>query len=164
MKKNREQFLEIRKYPDKILREKCQPVEEITSREKDIFTNMLFTMKYFRGIGLAAPQVGILRNLIVIDIGEGIIKLANPKVIKRKGEEEGMEGCLSIPGTGVSVKRSYEIVVEALNQEGKLIEVKAKGLLARVLQHEIDHLEGKLIIDYLPFLEKIKFRLKRRNR
>ncbi|MCD6583898.1 MAG: peptide deformylase [Candidatus Omnitrophica bacterium] len=149
----------MRKYPDKILREKCQPVEEITSTEKDIFINMLFTMKYFRGIGLAAPQVGILRNLIVIDIGEGIIKLANPKVIKKKGEKE-MEGCLSIPGTGVSVKRSYEIGVEALNQEGKLIEVKAKGLLARVLQHKIDYLEGKLIVDYLPFLEKIKFRLR----
>ncbi|OQX85896.1 MAG: peptide deformylase [Candidatus Omnitrophica bacterium 4484_70.2] len=152
------QVLEIKKYPDKVLRKKCEEIEGISSYEKDLFSKMLFTMRRFQGIGLAAPQVGILKRLIVVDIGEGEIKLANPKILEVKGEDKLVEGCLSIPGAQVEVKRAYEVVVEGLNEKDKLIQIKAKGLLARVLQHEIDHLDGKLIIDYLPFWRKWKFR------
>jgi len=152
------QVLEIKKYPDKVLRKKCEEIEGISSYEKDLFSKMLFTMRRFQGIGLAAPQVGILKRLIVVDIGEKEIKLANPKILEVKGEDKLVEGCLSIPGAQVEVKRAYEVVVEGLNEKGKLIQIKAKGLLARVLQHEIDHLDGKLIIDYLPFWRKWKFK------
>ena len=152
------QVLEIKKYPDKVLRKKCEEIEGISSYEKDLFSKMLFTMRRFQGIGLAAPQVGILKRLIVVDIGEGEIKLANPKILEVKGEDKLVEGCLSIPGAQVEVKRAYEVVVEGLNEKDKLIQIKAKGLLARVLQHEIDHLDGKLIIDYLPFWRKWKFK------
>ncbi len=152
------QILEIKKYPDKVLRKKCEKIEEVSSYEKDLFSKMLFTMRRFQGIGLAAPQVGILKRLIVVDIGEEEIKLANPKILKIKGEDKLVEGCLSIPGAQVEVKRAYEVVVEGLNEKDELIQIKAKGLLARVLQHEIDHLDGKLIIDYLPFWRKWKFK------
>ncbi len=152
------QILEIKKYPDKVLRKKCEEIEGISSYEKDLFSKMLFTMRRFQGIGLAAPQVGLLKRLIVVDIGEKEIKLANPKVLEVKGEDKLVEGCLSIPQAQVEVKRAYEVVVEGLNEKGKLVQIKAKGLLARVLQHEIDHLDGKLIIDYLPFWRKWKFK------
>ena len=152
------QVLEIKKYPDKVLRKKCEEIEGISSYEKDLFSKMLFTMRRFQGIGLAAPQVGILKRLIVVDIGRGEIKLANPEIVEVKGEDKLVEGCLSIPGAQVEVKRAYEVVVEGLNEENKLVQIKAKGLLARVLQHEIDHLDGKLIIDYLPFWRRWKFK------
>jgi len=151
-------ILEIRKYPDKILRKRCEDIEEVASYERKIFSEMLFTMKYFKGIGLAAPQVGLLKKIIVADIGEGEIMLANPKIIKLKGKDRMVEGCLSIPQAQVDVERAYEVIVEGLNEKGEQIEIKARGLLARVLQHEIDHLEGKLIIDYLPFLERLRFK------
>ena len=143
-------MLEIKKYPDRILRKGCKPIEEIGRKEKKLFEDMLLTMHNSCGIGLAAPQVGILHQIIVSDIGEDIIiKLANPKIIEVKGVDKMTEGCLSIPGVGVEVKRAFEVRISGLNDEGRYIEVKAKGLLARVLQHEIDHLKGKLIIDYL---------------
>lgn len=152
------QVLEIKKYPDKVLRKKCEKIEEVSSYEKDLFSKMLFTMRHFQGIGLAAPQVGILKRLIVVDLGEKEFKLANPEILEVKGEDKLVEGCLSIPGAQVEVKRAYEVVVEGLNEENKLVQIKAKGLLARVLQHEIDHLDGKLIIDYLPFWRRWKFK------
>lgn len=156
--------LEIKKYPDGTLRKKCIQIEEITDREIRLFEEMLFTMRHFAGIGLAAPQIGIAKNLIVADIGEGAIKLANPTILKVKGSDKMEEGCLSITGVGVLIERPDEIIVGGLDEKGKTIEVRAKGLLARVLQHEIDHLKGKLIIDYLNLLEKFKLRLHRRKR
>ena len=117
-------------------------------QEVELFENMVFTMRAFNGIGLAAPQIGIPRQLIVVDTGEGLIKLANPQIIQVKGSDKMVEGCLSIPGADVEVKRRYKITVKGLNEKEKAVEIKAKGLLARVLQHEIDHLKGKLIIDY----------------
>ena len=151
--------LKIREYPDSILRKKCARVEEITDTEIKLFEEMLFTMRHFAGIGLAAPQIGIAKSLIVADIGEGAIKLANPVILEAKELDKMEEGCLSIPGVGVLIERPDEIIVGGLNEKGKTIEVKAKGLLARVLQREIDHLKGKLIIDYLNLLEKFKLRL-----
>ncbi len=152
-------ILDLKKYPEKILREKCQAVEKITEREIELFENMLFTMRHLSGIGLAGPQVDINQRLIVADIGEGPIKLADPQVIEIKGKDKMEEGCLSVPGALVKIERPEEITIAGLNEEGKYVEIKAKGLLARVLLHEIDHLNGKLILDYMNFLQKIKFKL-----
>ena len=156
--------LEIKKYPDNILRKKAFEVKEITWQEVRLFEEMLFTMRHFAGIGLAAPQIGISRNLIVADIGKGAIMLANAKIVKAKGAGKMEEGCLSIPGIGVVIDRAEEIIVIGLNEKSKIIELKAQGLLARVLQHEIDHLGGKLIIDYLNLLEKFRLRLQTSKR
>jgi peptide deformylase len=158
------EILEIRKYPSPILRKKCQSVQEITPKELKIFEDMVCTMHALGGVGLAAPQVGKSDRMIVADIGEGLVKLVNPRVVWSKGEDKLAEGCLSIPNVSVEVKRPLEIVVLGLNEAGQEIEVKAKGLLARVLQHEIDHLEGKLIIDYAGLIDKMKsfkFRIKK---
>jgi len=148
--------LEIKKYPDSVLRKKALEIKEVTDKEVRLFEEMLFTMRHFAGIGLAAPQIGITKSLIVVDIGEGAIRLANPVIMKTKGlGAKWEEGCLSIPGIGVSIARPEEIIVSGLNELGEVIELEAQGLLARVLQHEIDHLRGKLIIDYLGLLEKM---------
>jgi len=152
--------LDIKKYPDKVLRNKCQIVEEITENEIRIFERMVSTMQYFRGIGLAAPQVGISFQLIIAGVGNRIVKLANPQIIETKGRDKMAEGCLSIPNIRVEVKRPYEVVIEGMNEKGKLTQIKAKGILARVLQHEIDHLNGKLIIDYMGIFGKLKLKLK----
>ena len=157
------QKLQIFHYPENILRGKCQSVFEITPAEKELFERMLYTMKHASGIGLAAPQVGIKKNIIVADIGEGVIKLANPQIIKVKGTDKLEEGCLSVPKATVKVVRPYEIVLKGINEQGQEIELEAKGLLARVLLHEIDHLNGKLIVDYMNFLEKIRYKLDRHN-
>jgi len=141
--------LEIKKYPDVVLRKKCEVVEAVTAQEKRCFEDMLFTMHTFKGIGLAAPQIGLVKQLIVADIGEGMIKLANPEIISSSGSDRMVEGCLSIPERTVEIKRFYEVMIKGLNEKGERVEIEAKGLLARVLQHEIDHLRGRLIIDYL---------------
>nr|AEI30595.1 peptide deformylase [uncultured microorganism] len=150
--------LEIKKYPDSVLRKKSLEIKEITDKETKLFEEMLFTMRHYSGIGLAGPQIGIAKNLIVADIGEGAIKLANPRILKTKGADQLEEGCLSIPGVTVNIERPYEIIVSGLNENNQLIEIKTKGLLARVLQHEIDHLRGRLIIDYLNLLDKFKLK------
>ncbi len=155
--------LEIRKYPAKILRKKCKPISKITEREAKLFEDMLFITQHFGGIGLAAPQVGISERLIVADIGEGAVKLANPKIIRVKGAGKMAEGCLSIPDITVEIERPYEVIVTGLNEKGKAVELKVKELLARVLQHEIDHLNGRLIIDYMSLLEKFKLEIRRRK-
>ena len=153
--------LVIKKYPDRLLRKRCIPVEKVTEKEKELFEEMLFTMKHFCGIGLAAPQIGISKKLIVAEVEERIIKLANPEIIKIKGTDNMIEGCLSVPGFTVDIKRPYEVIATGLNEKGQIVDVRAKGLLARVLQHEIDHLKGRLIIDYMSPLEKVKFKLRR---
>jgi peptide deformylase len=161
------EILEIKKYPDSILRKKCELVKAVRPQEKELFEAMLATMYSFKGIGLAAPQIGIIRRLIVADIGEGAIKLADPEIIQVKGDTVGMvEGCLSLPEVSVDVKRPFEIRARGLNEEGETVEIKARGLLARVIQHEIDHLNGKLIIDYAGLFQKIrlfKSRMKQRR-
>ncbi|MEA3328494.1 MAG: peptide deformylase [Candidatus Omnitrophota bacterium] len=154
-------ILEIRKYPDSVLRKKCESVKEITYREKALFRDMLFTMHTFKGIGLAAPQIGIARRLMVAEIGEAVIKLADPEIVKVKGSNKMVEGCLSLPALSVEIKRPFEIEARGLNEEGRAVEVKAKGLMARVIQHEIDHLNGKLIIDYAGLLQRMKLLIRR---
>ena len=150
--------LEIKKYPDKILRTKCEPVKSITDKERDVFDDMLFTMWHFCGIGLAAPQVGISKRLIVASVGDVTIKLANPEIFDTGGAYTMPEGCLSVLDTTVDIKRPAAIIVRGLNEENEIIELKANGLLARVLQHEIDHLNGKLIIDYMGISQRLNFK------
>lgn len=142
-------LLQIRKFPDPILRVECFKVEEITPKELDLFDDMVYTMRENNGIGLAAPQVGIAKRLIVCMNEEGrVVRLANPEIVKVRGSEIMAEGCLSLPDEKVEIERNYEVVVIGLDDKNKEVEIKAKGLFARVLQHEIDHLNGKLIIDY----------------
>lgn len=148
-------ILEIKKYPDSILRKMCKPVETVTPKEIRLLENMLLTMRTFCGIGLAAPQIGIAQRLIVADVDGEIIKLANPEIVKVNGEDKMVEGCLSIPDISVEIERPFGVIVKGLNEKGKIVEVKTEGLLARVLQHEIDHLNGRLIIDYLSLLKKM---------
>ncbi|HOK00448.1 MAG TPA: peptide deformylase [Candidatus Pacearchaeota archaeon] len=152
-------LLEIKKYPDPILKKKSYEVEKITDEIKKLIEDMAETMKKNNGVGIAAPQVGVLKRIIVIETENGIVPFINPKIIKKSKEKETMEeGCLSFPGVFLKIKRPKEVEIEALNKEGK--KIKAKGLLARILQHEIDHLDGILLIDRLSFLGKIKFKIK----
>lgn len=141
--------LEIKKYPDTILRKRCEAVKRITGRERVLFDEMLFTMGHFCGIGLAAPQVGISKRLIVASVGDVTIRLADPEILDTGGSDNMPEGCLSVIDTVIDVKRPASVKIKGLNEEGRVIEVKASGLLARVLQHEIDHLNGTLIIDHM---------------
>ena len=147
----------IRKYGEPILRQRCRRVENISLREREILDRMAETMYRADGIGLAAPQVGIDKQLIVVDVGEGLIKLTNPLVLLREGESVLEEGCLSLPEITVKVRRAKRVLVEGWNEDGKRITVQGEGLLAHALQHEIDHLSGILIIDYADPMEKAGF-------
>lgn len=151
--------LAIKKHPDKILRIKCDVVKSVTEKERKIFDDMLFTMRHFCGIGLAAPQVGISRRLIVACVEDVTIKLANPEILDTSGSDIMLEGCLSVVNTTVDVKRPSTITVKGLDEENKTVELKTGGLLARVLQHEIDHLNGRLIIDYMSVLKRLKLKV-----
>lgn len=139
---------------DPVLRKIAAPVKEVNDNIKRLMANMAETMYYSHGVGLAAPQVGISKRVIVVDIGEGLFKLANPEIIASEGTQDGPEGCLSVPQVYGNVKRHYKIKVSALNENGEQIEIDAEGYLARALQHEIDHLNGILFIDKATDLEK----------
>lgn len=137
----------IRTYPDSVLREEAEPVTNIDGELITLAEDMVETMYLSRGIGLAAPQVGESCCLIVADTGEGLIELFNPSVVASEGLETFKEGCLSVPDVMLEIKRAEKIVVEGLDRNGKEVTFEAKDLVARVLQHEIDHLSGTLIID-----------------
>ncbi len=137
----------IRVDEDVILRKRSREVEKITSNILTLVDDMIETMHEADGVGLAAPQVGILKRIIVVDIGEGPIALINPEIIKKNGEQIGSEGCLSVPGTYGEVKRPQTIIVEGLNLQGEKIQIKAEDFLARAFCHEIDHLNGILFTD-----------------
>ena len=140
--------LKIVKIGDPILRTVCRPVETSTPRPLRLLDDMVETMRAADGVGLAAPQVGILRRIVVIETPEdGLIELINPKIIAFAGEQRTEEGCLSVPGKfGVTV-RPMHVTVRALNRNGETIEIKGSGLLAKAFCHEIDHLDGKLYVD-----------------
>ena len=150
----------IYKYGSPVLRKKAKIVQEVTDEERGIFKRMLEIMYRDGGIGLAAPQVGISRQMIVVDIGDCPVMLANPKILKRKGRDILAEGCLSLPGISVEVKRAKQVLVEGVNEYNKKIKFHAEDLLARAIIHETDHLKGKLIIDYASLAEKIALRKK----
>ena len=140
---------EIRLSNDEILRKTSREVETVDDRIKELLDDMVETMNKYNGVGLAGPQVGVLKRVIVIDLydGEEPLKLVNPKIIKTKGEQEVEEGCLSFPNEYAKMIRPKEVVVEALNEEGKKVKIVGKDLLAQALAHEIDHLNGVLFID-----------------
>lgn len=152
--------LEIKIYGEPILRKKAAKLERITEQDMQILDEMAQLMYKSGGIGLAATQVGINKQLMVIDVGSGLLKLANPCIIKREGCEIMEEGCLSLPDVIVKVKRAKKITVEALDLESKKVTIAAQDLLCRAFQHEVDHLQGKLIIDYVPWLKKWQFKKK----
>jgi peptide deformylase len=140
--------LKIVKVGDEVLRKRCRPVEIITPKTLQLLDDMAETMRAAQGVGLAAPQVGILRRIVVIEVEEGnLIELINPKIIAYSGEQISEEGCLSVPGRWGTTKRPMHVTVRALNRKGETIDVTGSGLLAKAFCHELDHLDGKLYID-----------------
>ncbi|EFE29081.1 peptide deformylase [Filifactor alocis ATCC 35896] len=138
---------EVRIDGDEVLRKVSRPVTEMTPRIEQLIGDMIDTMYQYDGVGLAAPQVGVLRRVIVIDIGEGPMVFINPEIVEQEGEQCGQEGCLSIPGVYMDVKRPNHVVVTAKNEKMEDIRVEGDELLARALCHEIDHLNGILFKD-----------------
>lgn len=150
--------LKIRIYGDPALRAQAQRLAGITQEERDTLSAMAQLMYDASGIGLAAPQVGIGKAMIVVDIGAGLYKLVNPRIVEASGTQSMEEGCLSVPGICVKIRRSRSVTVKALDEYGVSVRIQAQDLFSRVLQHEIDHLKGILIIDRASFLKKMKFR------
>ena len=140
---------QIREYGDEILRKKAREVEVVDDKIRELIEDMIETMHKYNGVGLAAPQVGILKRVVVIDLYDdnGPLRLVNPVIIKQKGKQEVEEGCLSFPNQYAKMIRPEEVVAEALNEKGEKIKIKAKGLLAQAICHELEHLEGILFID-----------------
>lgn len=139
----------IVKEPDEVLHKTAKEVKEVTPNVKKLLNDMADTMYDAEGVGLAAPQVGILKRLIVVDVGDehGLIKMVNPEIVAKEGEQFGPEGCLSIPGLNGDVRRAEQVTVKGLDENGKELTITGTGLLARCFQHEIDHLDGVLFTD-----------------
>ena len=137
----------IVKYGDDILRKKCRSQLTFDAHLHQVLDDMAETMYAAEGVGLAAPQVGLLRRFCIVDIGDGLIELINPVVVSTSGEQCGQEGCLSIPGKYSEVKRPMNVTVRAQDRFGKSFEISASELKARAILHEIDHLDGVLYID-----------------
>ncbi len=147
--------LKIVKYGDETLRKVCRPVDQITPRIITLLDDMIETMRAADGVGLAAPQVGVLRRIVVIEVEEGqVYELINPRIVAFAGEQQEQEGCLSVPGRWGITKRPMHVTVRALNRHGQEIQVSGSGLLARAFCHELDHLDGKLFIDEM--IEEIR--------
>lgn len=156
-------LLPILEFPDPRLRTRAQPVERVDAGLRQLIDEMFETMYAAPGIGLAATQVNVHKRLLVIDISEQRnerLALINPEIVSHSGMEETEEGCLSVPGVYEKVKRAERIRVRALDRDGKQIEFDAHGLLAVCIQHEMDHLEGKLFVDYLSDLKRTRIRRK----
>jgi len=153
--------LKIKKYPDQILRKKSQKVEKIDNETLKLIREMRKIMIEAEGVGIAANQVGIPKRVIVVQTEKGPEAFINPEILKKsKKTEIGEEGCLSLPGVRLKIKRAKEVLVKALDIEGKILQIEAKDLQARIFQHEIDHLDGILLIDRISFFERLKIRKK----
>lgn len=139
--------LDIRLQGDPVLRKIAKPVKKVGPAVRSLLKDMAETMYAANGAGLAAPQVGIAKRMIVVDAGDGLIELVNPELIRAEGQEIGAEGCLSIPGLVGEVERFAKVTVTCLDHDGRRRWIEGEGLLARVLQHEIDHLNGVLFTD-----------------
>jgi len=139
---------------DDILRKKAKEVLKIDGSIHKLLDNMRDTMYEYKGVGLAAPQIGVSKRVIVVDVGDGLIELINPRIIKAEGSETAVEGCLSVPGVLGDVTRPAKVQVEGLNRNGEEVRYDAGELLARAFQHEIDHLNGILFIDKADNLRK----------
>ncbi len=161
--------LTILEFPDPRLRRIAKPVEEVTETERQLAADMLETMYESRGIGLAATQVNEGVRVVVMDLSEDRSEarvFINPEIIERHGSQKCEEGCLSVPGVYAEVKRAEQVKVRALDADGKAFELEADGLLAVCIQHEIDHLDGKVFVDYLSPLKRrmVEKRLKKQQR
>lgn len=155
--------LTILHFPDPRLRTRAKPLAAITDATRRLMADMLETMYAAEGIGLAATQVGVDQRVIVIDVSEGRNEprcYANPEIVSREGTERSQEGCLSVPGYYDEVERAERVRVRALDRDGKPVEFETDGLLAVCIQHEIDHLDGKLFVDYLSDLKRQRIRRK----
>lgn len=157
--------LEIRKYPDEILKKKASEITDIDGNVQKLIDDMIETMYKSNGIGLAAPQVGVSKRLIIVDISpreenNSLIVMINPQIVSKEGEVLSEEGCLSLPGFITRLKRSEKIFVKGIDRKGKDIEIETNGLLGRAIQHEIDHLDGILLIDRISPLKRELFRKK----
>lgn len=140
---------QIRIMGDDKLEKVCRPVKEMTARTRELIEDMLDTMYDANGVGLAAPQVGILKRIVVIDIGEGPIVMINPEIIETSGEQTGQEGCLSLPGQAGMVTRPFYVKAKALDENMEEYEIEAEELLARAICHECDHLEGIMYVRHV---------------
>lgn len=156
-------LLNILEFPDQRLRKKAFPVNEVNSDTRKLVDDMFETMYESRGVGLAATQINVQQRVIVMDTSEekdAPVCFINPEIIAKDGIEESEEGCLSVPGVFEKVKRAECIKVKALNRDGETFELEANDLLAVCIQHEIDHLEGKLFVDYLSPLKRQRIKKK----
>ena len=147
-------LIEVLRFPHQILRQQCEPVAAITDDVLKLIDDMVETMYSYKGVGLAAPQVGVAQNIIVLDIGQGLVSLINPEISLSEGTEAKEEGCLCLPDLSVTVERRERIQIKGIDRKGNPVTLEADGLLARALQHEIDHLHGTLIIDKLSKLKR----------
>lgn len=137
----------IRKLGDDILRKKCRPVDLIDARITTLLDDMKETMEQANGVGLAAPQVGILKRVVVIDVGDGLIELINPEIVETLGSVTDVEGCLSVPGKYGTVTRPQKVTVKALDRNGNEFIKTGEGMLAKAFCHELDHLDGIVFVD-----------------
>ncbi|GLT23358.1 peptide deformylase [Zoogloea oryzae] len=154
-------LLPILRYPDPRLHTRAAPVREVTDAIRKLIADMAETMYEAPGIGLAATQVDVHKRVVVIDVSEdksGLLALINPEIIARSGEQVCEEGCLSVPGIYDKVSRSEKVTVRALNQQGESFDLDAEGLLAVCIQHEIDHLDGKVFVEYLSQLKQTRIK------
>ncbi|HNQ36000.1 MAG TPA: peptide deformylase [bacterium] len=153
--------LRLRCYPDRVLKQKALEIANIDGSIRSLSQEMLRIMRASRGVGLAANQVGCLRNLVVIDELEGLLEkplvLINPRIIQAEGEMIGEEGCLSLPGMSATVRRHERICAVFLDLDGQKMEIEARGLMARIIQHETDHLAGVLYPQHLPVVTRRSF-------
>ena len=145
---------EIIIYPDPVIKKKSESVEEVDEEIKQLIDDMTETMYASRGVGLAAVQIGILKRVIVVNVGEELVALVNPEILENEGESKMEEGCLCLPGVLIDVKRSEKVKVKGLNEKGEEVVVDAEGLLARAFQHEVDHLNGILIINKVSRIKR----------
>ena len=146
---------QIVKVGDPLLREQSVPVQRFNATLHKLLDDMVLTMRENEGAGLAGPQVGVLKQIVVFDMGDGkICEMINPELLEAEGEAEDSEGCLSVPGRWGTVKRAARVVVKAQNRDGGFINIKANGRMARVIQHEMDHLVGRLFIDLAENIEE----------
>jgi len=162
-------LLPILRYPDSRLHLVAKPVEEVDDTLRQLIDDMAETMYQAPGIGLAATQVDVHKRVVVIDVSEersSLLVLVNPEIIERNGEQTGEEGCLSVPGVYETVTRAERVRVKALDRDGKPFELEAEGLLSVCIQHEIDHLNGRVFVEYLSKLKlnRIKIKLAKKAR
>ena len=148
--------LDIMKAGHPVLKQVAEPVEFVNKKMRTLIEDMADTMYKTDGVGLAAPQIGVSQRIIVLDDGNGLLELINPEITHKEGSQIGLEGCLSVPGYYGDVERFDKITVKAIDKHNKKVTIKAEGFLARILQHEIDHLDGHLFIEKADNLQRIE--------